>query len=372
MPNEAKNPIIKVLLPERNLGLGRKRKIMMLLAEHFVLNRFFFIDDDIEGFYQYDDDRMEHTNKNLENVTFNALNIMSKVLDHEISKNCENQIVEDDIYRIWLKQLFKLDDIFVNSTHKKDLDYIQDLIQNKNLKDRDSLLDKFSVLKTSNLLCIDQLKVIEDVENEIKEKIYDSKAKIIGQVGLWNKKNSKHQSSDFKSRLEGTEYSTHIVSKARYQVVLYNLDAMKRIHPVSDKVLFEKTLTERDKAKSVQGLPEKFDFNMKKHLELASLGYKYCDNVHILYQIQHGVSGYQIFYYSFQEKNDCTSKVNSEETLDEMEEENVNQKESIKEDYKGNLLFLPDFTMNTLIHDLLYYDYYSTFNDIFNEIQSDL
>ena len=111
---------------------------------------------------------------------------------------------------------------------------------------------------------------------------------------------------------------------------------------------------------------------MKKHLELASLGYKYCDNVHILYQIQHGVSGYQIFYYSFQVKNDCASKVNSEETLDEMEEENVNQTESIKEDYKGNLLFLPDFTMNTLIHDLLYYDYYSTFNDIFNEIQSDL
>jgi hypothetical protein len=167
LPNEAKNPIIKVFLPERNLGLGRKRKIMMLVAEHFALNRFYFIDDDIECFYQYDDDRMEHTTRNLESVTFNALNYMSKVLDHEISKNIENQTVEDEIYRKWLKQLLKLDDIFVNSRYKNDLEYVQDLIQNKNLKDRDSLFDKFSVLKTSNLLKRDQLKVIESFESSI-------------------------------------------------------------------------------------------------------------------------------------------------------------------------------------------------------------
>jgi hypothetical protein len=140
---------------------------MMLVAEHFALNRFYFIDDDIECFYQYDDDRMEHTTRNLESVTFNALNYMSKVLDHEISKNIENQTVEDEIYRKWLKQLLKLDDIFVNSRYKNDLEYVQDLIQNKNLKDRDSLFDKFSVLKTSNLLKRDQLKVIESFESSI-------------------------------------------------------------------------------------------------------------------------------------------------------------------------------------------------------------
>jgi hypothetical protein len=92
---------------------------------------------------------------------------MSKVLDHEISKNIENQTVEDEIYRKWLKQLLKLDDIFVNSRYKNDLEYVQDLIQNKNLKDRDSLFDKFSVLKTSNLLKRDQLKVIESFESSI-------------------------------------------------------------------------------------------------------------------------------------------------------------------------------------------------------------
>ena len=47
------------------------------------------------------------------------------------------------------------------------------------------------------------------------------------------------------------ERSTHFVSSVRYQVVLFNLEAIKGIHPVSDDALFEKPLSIEEKAKLV-------------------------------------------------------------------------------------------------------------------------
>lgn len=71
LKGDIKNPIIKVILSDFNLGIGRKRKIMMLLAEHFDFKKFYFIDDDIDSFYQYGDYERDHAQ--YPNQTLNAL-----------------------------------------------------------------------------------------------------------------------------------------------------------------------------------------------------------------------------------------------------------------------------------------------------------
>ena len=57
-------------------------------------------------------------------------------------------------------------------------------------------------------------------------------------------------------------------------------------------------------------LTDKTPFNNKSSRKAARLGYKYDDKIHVHYQILNGVSGFLLYYYSFQEfnKNKCPSK----------------------------------------------------------------
>ena len=57
---------------------------MMLLAEHFDFKRFYFIDDDIETFFQYND--YERTFIRGQKQAFHALKFMSVVLDDSINQ----------------------------------------------------------------------------------------------------------------------------------------------------------------------------------------------------------------------------------------------------------------------------------------------
>lgn len=60
-----------------------------------------------------------------------------------------------------------------------------------------------------------------------------------------------------------------------------------------------------------------------QHAKLAArMGYKYSDKAHVLYQIVNGISGYQVFYYSFKDQTQIPSKVNSDITLNGDEIEN--------------------------------------------------
>jgi hypothetical protein len=55
-------------------------------------------------------------------------------------------------------------------------------------------------------------------------------------------------------------------------------------------LLFEIPLKRKQKAELVKDLRKTDSFNLsnENHRRAARLGYKYCDNAHILYQIQNG------------------------------------------------------------------------------------
>jgi len=50
----------------------------------------------------------------------------------------------------------------------------------------------------------------------------------------------------FPERLQGNNKTTHFISKIRYQLAFYNLNAIRGIHPVSGGVLFEAPLSKAD------------------------------------------------------------------------------------------------------------------------------
>ncbi len=92
----------------------------------------------------------------------------------------------------------------------------------------------------------------------------------------------------------------------RYCVILYNGDSLKGIHHVSDAVLFEPPLSEREKANLFSELVRN-----EILFEIKRLGYKHSDKVHTQYQLLNGVSGYLVYYYSFKPQERLVSMVNS-------------------------------------------------------------
>ncbi len=96
-------------------------------------------------------------------------------------------------------------------------------------------------------------------------------------------------------------------------MVLYNLDAIKGIHPVSDKVLFEPTLNYEERKKLVTSAKSQ-SLENERVCEAARGGYKCSDKAHVLYQILNSVSGFLLYYFSF-ETFVCPSKVNEEDNI---------------------------------------------------------
>lgn len=96
----------------------------------------------------------------------------------------------------------------------------------------------------------------------------------------------------------------------RYQVVLYNMEALQGIHPVSDDVLFEQPLTPDEKIRKIKAIGNSWDCPEK--IDLARLGYKHSDKMHVYYQIRNGISGYKVYYFTFTPIRDVYSMVDSE------------------------------------------------------------
>ena len=312
-----KNPIITIYLPEKNLGVGRKRKIMMLLAEHFNFKRFYFIDDDIQTFLQYDDYERKFIDDPKQ--AFHALKFMSTVLDDSI--NQVSDFDNDEIFMDWNDMLGQLKEIFLRSEYESEFKKLRKLINDKNLTRRDEIRALFSILSNNSLVQNTEVKnILLKIENEIIEKIYSHNIKIIGQIGLLNA-NSYKQKYLLEDRLRSPSKSTHFISSVRHQVFLFNLEAIHGIHPVSDKAMFEECLSRREKADLVKrGKNKELD---DRHASLAArMGYKYSDKAHVLYQIVNGISGYQVFYYSFKDQTQIPSKVDSDITLNDDEIEN--------------------------------------------------
>ncbi len=61
-------------------------------------------------------------------------------------------------------------------------------------------------------------------------------------------------------------------------------------------------------------------FEKEKVCEAARQGYKCSDKAHVLYQLQNGVSGFLLYYYSFETFTSIPSKVNEEESSSQSSE----------------------------------------------------
>jgi hypothetical protein len=63
-------------------------------------------------------------------------------------------------------------------------------------------------------------------------------------------------------------------------------------------------------------LSKKRQFNKEKVCEAARQGYKCSDKAHVFYQLLNGVSGFLLYYYSFETFSTdlCRSKVDEDES----------------------------------------------------------
>jgi hypothetical protein len=92
-----------------------------------------------------------------------------------------------------------------------------------------------------------------------------------------------------------------MVSTCRYQFVLYNTEATRHIHPVSDNALFEAPLSHYEKTALVQESKKKRNRprDSKPAQELIRTGYKFSDSAHVRQLCMHGVGGVQVYYFNF-------------------------------------------------------------------------
>jgi hypothetical protein len=105
-------------------------------------------------------------------------------------------------------------------------------------------------------------------------------------------------------KLDVIKPTTHYVSKQVHcDIVLYNNQAVKGIHPVSDENFAKNIPTPR---------------NAKINSDLISLGYTDSEHFQFYYQILNGVSGYVCYQFAYELKTD----EDYEEYEDDEENEN--------------------------------------------------
>ncbi len=85
----------------------------MMYAEHLRLRRYYFLDDDIESFYEYDHRLGHHIMRTSKHTTFKALNFMNIVLENSISN-------DEKLNSLIVRQIFSKKPIFPTKTN----DYI--------------------------------------------------------------------------------------------------------------------------------------------------------------------------------------------------------------------------------------------------------
>jgi len=180
--DSSSNPVTLCYLPERNLGIGRKRKIMMLFAEHLGLRRYYFLDDDIAKFKRFD--HRAGIKDYIDTNVFDALNFMLKVMEHEVGKGDDNVLTDENL----MKWVFTLGNTEVSK-------FLIKMIQMK-LKERNSNKNKLLDLVYAQNLTSEN----EEVINEIKLKLSGNKT--VGQVALLDLKSwsgHEHDTEDLKS-----------------------------------------------------------------------------------------------------------------------------------------------------------------------------
>ena len=172
----------------------------MMFAEHLMLRRWYFLDDDIESFHEYDS-RLGHREIRRsfdKHSTFKALNFMVTVLEHSLTNEDNPKEIDDqkEIYHQMVKKWIKC-----LSEHNRENEAFGKLADI--LYDRKLLESKNSVLHLIN-------GVLKDYSDnsaliEIKRYLLNDKSKVIGQIALTNM-SSYHE--NYQNRLQGEKPNT--------------------------------------------------------------------------------------------------------------------------------------------------------------------
>ena len=296
--------VLSVSILNAVMNTGKMKKIMMLFAKLLNIPKFYYIDDEIDKIYGIDSLKRKLATENRADKTFEALTFMSKVLnygindsDHEkFNKNTENKqekTLKDYEWENTIEGFIQRDDDF-REKHFNDKDYqeIKKICREKDNEKIELLLDLI-LLEKFNFKSHRKYDEVRDLLLMGKKKF-----KTLSEVSLMN--------SNFNEKAIENEgfYSrgTHRLGKPDrpndYKLVLYNMDTINDVHPITDQNLFEENSFYDSENESNIKFSSRNDLTevQKKKLEL---GYCNVDDIYYSYKIMNGLSGYIVFNYTY-------------------------------------------------------------------------
>ena len=275
-----------VFVSEKNLSIGCKHKLMQLMAELLKLPRFYFIDDKIDTFYEYNPNEKEFQSN--ASAACRGLHYLSRVLDSELEQShCDVEHIDIQLENL-INNLFQLK---LESKYSAFRYSITEFLTNKRYRDNNK--------ECANALYL--LDKIPNVSNELRSKFEElfvnSASKRIGTLALFNY-TATTSKNRYLARLQGFNKGTHLIAKDRSQVVLYNMQGIKGIHPVADDDLFAEPLSPDVSEQLVQSC-KLGKLTNENVCRATRLGYLPTETAHVHYQILNGVTGFVLYYFSF-------------------------------------------------------------------------
>lgn len=256
------------------------------------------LDDDIDCFYEHDPTEGLRRPVHHDTACIRSFGFMQQVMRESKFPATEEEIdsrfnklgpLWDEIMQPLMMKTLDKD---VESFGMPAFSYLMKLFS-------DTVVKKESAKDPSHLL-----NVLESYQLKAEGKIVEdalSKGDMVGQVALWNQ-DSTAQTAYFDRLAKGDTKSTHLVSSVRYQVVLFNLNSVRHIHPVTDDVLFDEPIY-GEVRKQLQIVS---DPNKAKHgycLSSATLaamqGYRSEDKVLVYLLALNKISGFMVYWFGF-------------------------------------------------------------------------
>ena len=157
----------------------------MMFAEHLMLRRWYFLDDDINSFYEYDRLGNREYNKN-KHSTFKALHFMKVVLEDYISNDEQIRHIDKQKTKEWKNNIRTIECPLFGRLYT----ILDDDILKESKNETLEIINKLLNGHPDNLTLI-----------EIKNHLLNDNSKIVGQVALWNKLS--YYSEDYRNRLRG-------------------------------------------------------------------------------------------------------------------------------------------------------------------------
>ena len=230
--------LLWVTMPSQHLGIGRKRKIAMLLTEKLNLPCFYHIDDDLK-FFECDPVLTKPTEG--QHCFVRALLFMQHSLAAQSHPQDPASVEQRarKIYELLCERMLNttlMHDVLLECT-KQWIQLMQDNVRLKMAANPHLLL---SLVQPGSLL-----------HGQLHTLLAENSQRL-AQVSLWN--NLSPSQKNLHLRLNDFRRSTHSVSLIRYQCVLYNGDSIRGLHPVDDVALFERPLNHQQRVELVESL----------------------------------------------------------------------------------------------------------------------